>query len=96
MSEKLFFCLGAFQRLETARESAPFSSTSWRESVDEVPFGAQVYDKNTLKHQQYLLSPVPLTRTRGPAITLVNKSLTSSWLSPCQIAEVLQAGSACE
>lgn len=91
MSEE-FFCLGASQRLETAAQNSQFSSISWRESVDEVSFQTKSCDKNTLRHQWHLLSRVPLTRDKDPAVSLTNKSLTSILASLAKLLKGLSVG----
>lgn len=77
MCLKKFFCLGAFQSLETVGETAKFLSINWRESVDE-----ECHLSLRSMTRTSAASPIfcALNRNRGSCHLTGEQPLTSSWL----------------
>lgn len=82
MCLKNFFCLGAFQSLETVGETAKFLS-NWRESVDEE---CHLSLRSTTRTSA--ASPIfcALNSNRGSCHLTGEQPLTSSWPPLCWIA----------
>lgn len=83
MCLKKFFCLGAFQSLETVGEMAKFLSINWGESVDEeCHFSLRSMTRTSAA------SPIfcALNRNQGSCHFTGEQPLTSSWPPLCWIA----------